>query len=158
MAIPTTILPCTHVSCRSPWLETPSPCCLPFSLAGVAPLPGKHILSLDEFLKDTNPESDWITDRDGVQDYVGGNLLDGHGFYLASSMEETVKILFHVKETMRINITSVLGPTKGMELNSGIAFELLSWIYFHTRCLGQLDGEFHPPAAPHPPHPPATGC
>lgn len=79
-------------------------------------------------------------------------------FYLASSMEETVKILFHVKETMRINITSVLGPTKGMELNSGIAYELLSWIYFHTRCLGQLDGEFHPPAAPHPPHPPATGC
>lgn len=82
MAIPTTILPCTHVSCRSPWLETPSPCCLPFSLAGVAPLPGKHILSLDEFLNDTNPESDWITDRDGVQDYVGGNLLDGHGFFL----------------------------------------------------------------------------
>lgn len=158
MAIPTTILPCTHVSCRSPWLETPSPCCLSFSLADVAPPPRKHILSLDEFIKDTDPESDWITDRDGIQDYVGGNLLDGHGFYLASNVEERVKIIFNIKEIMRANITSVLGPTKGMELNSRIAYELLSWIYFHTRCLAQLDREVHPPAAPHSPHSPATGC
>lgn len=144
MAIPTTILPCTHVGCRSPWLETPSPCCLPFSLADVAPPPGKHILSLDEFLKDTNPDSDWITDRDGVQDYVGGNLLDGHGFYLASSVEERIQIIFQVKDIMRGNISSVMGRNKDIEIKGRMGYELISWIYFHTRCLEQLDREFHP--------------
>ncbi|KAK1833898.1 hypothetical protein QBC39DRAFT_432007 [Podospora conica] len=97
-----------------------------------------HILELNEFEKNTNPDYDYYNSRDKVFEYVS-NILDPLQYW-----GSTAQCKLHTLHTLAGNmeLNSACAKTAysqmGDRMQSKIEHDLRSWIYFHDRIVEVL--------------------